>query len=227
MSPAFPIILAFGLGLIGWLAARARARTFRRAVRAGGVRRMHSLPAYHGWFVALAILVPALLFAAVWSSVTPGLAEAEALKSPAAAQLPAFGFQRDSILAEARNLTTSPDAAAFNPIARQIAVPMRAAHNFYGTIGLVATLLIGFAAGALAFLRLRPDFTARTQVERAIMAGLLFASLIAVLTTFGILASLVFETTRFFSMVSPGDFLLGTHWGPDPMATPGPNAGDD
>ena len=227
MSPAFPIILAVGVGLIGWLAARARARTFRSAVRAGGARRMHSLPSYHGWFVALAIMAPALLFAAVWSSVTPGMAEADALKSPAAAQLPVFGFQRDSILAEARNLASSPDAAAFNPIARQIAAPMRAAHKFYGSIGLVATLLIGFAAGALAFLRLRPDFTARTQVERAIMVGLLLASLIAVLTTLGILASLVFETTRFFSMVSPGDFLLGTHWGPDPMATPGANVGVD
>ena len=111
MSPAFPILLAFGLGLIGWLATRAQP--FSRAVRAGGARRMHSLPAYHGWFVALAILAPALLFAAIWSSFTPGLAEAEALKSPAAAQLPAFGFQRDSILAEARNLATSPGAATF------------------------------------------------------------------------------------------------------------------
>ncbi len=227
MSPVIPILLAFGLGLIGWLAARARARTFRQVSQQSGGRRLHSLPVYHGWFVALAIIAPALLFAAIWSSVTPGLAEAEALKSPAAAQLPAFGFERDAILAEARNLATSPGAPAFNPLSSRLAVPMRAAQDFYGTIGIVATLLIGFAAGTLAFLRLRPDFTARTQVERAIMAGLLLASLIAVLTTFGILASLVFETGRFFTMVSPGDFLFGTHWGPDPMATPGPNSGDD
>ncbi len=227
MSPVIPILLAFGLGLIGWLAARARARTFRQVSQQSGGRRLHSLPVYHGWFVSLAIIAPALLFAAIWSSVTPGLAEAEALKSPAATQLPAFGFERDAILAEARNLATSPGAPAFNPLSSRLAVPMRAAQDFYGTIGIVATLLIGFAAGTLAFLRLRPDFTARTQVERAIMAGLLLASLIAVLTTFGILASLVFETGRFFTMVSPGDFLFGTHWGPDPMATPGPNSGDD
>jgi phosphate transport system permease protein len=227
VSPVIPILLAFGLGLIGWLAARARARTFRQVSQQSGGRRLHSLPVYHGWFVSLAIIAPALLFAAIWSSVTPGLAEAEALKSPAATQLPAFGFERDAILAEARNLATSPGAPAFNPLSSRLAVPMRAAQDFYGTIGIVATLLIGFAAGTLAFLRLRPDFTARTQVERAIMAGLLLASLIAVLTTFGILASLVFETGRFFTMVSPGDFLFGTHWGPDPMATPGPNSGDD
>ena len=224
MSPVIPIILAFGLGLIGWLVARARARTFRRD--SGGVR-MHSLPSFHGWFVALAIIGPALLFALIWNFVAPGLIEAEALKSPVAAQLPAFGFERDSILSEARNLARSPFAAGFNPLAQKLAEPYRAAQNFYGTIGIVVTMLLGFVGGALAFLKLRPDFTARTQVERAIMAGLLLASLIAVLTTFGILASLIFETVRFFAIISPADFLLGTHWGPDPMATPGPNAGDN
>ena len=94
----------------GWLAARARARTFRQVSQQSGGRRLHSLPVYHGWFVALAIIAPALLFAAIWSSVTPGLAEAEALTSPAAAQLPAFGFERDAILAAARNLATAPGA---------------------------------------------------------------------------------------------------------------------
>ncbi len=223
MSPVIPILLALGLGLIGWLVARARARAFRK----GGTVRLHSLPGFHGWFVALAIVVPALLFALVWNAVVPGLAEADALKSPVAAQLPAFGFQRDSIVSEARTIAMSPSATAFNPLAKQLAEPYRAALNFYGTIGIVVTLLLGFVGGALAFLKLRPDFTARTQVERAIMAGLLFASLIAVLTTFGIVASLVFETARFFTMISPMDFLFGTHWGPDPMATPGPNAGDN
>ena len=224
MSPVIPVILAFGLGLIGWLVARARARAFRRD--SVGVR-LHSLPSFHGWFVALAIVGPALLFALVWNFAAPGLIEAEALKSPVAAQLPAFGFERDAILAEARNLTASPAAAAFNPLAQQLAESYRSAQNFYGTIGIVVTLLLGFVGGTLAFLKLRPDFTARTQVERVIMGGLLLASLIAVLTTFGILASLIFETARFFSMISPVDFLFGTHWGPDPMATPGPNAGDN
>ena len=46
------------------------------------------------------------------------------------------------------------------------------------------------------------------------------SSLVAILTTFGIFASLVFETVRFFGMVSPVDFLFGTFWGPDPMSNP-------
>ena len=222
MSPAIPIILAFGLGLIGWLAARSRAWAFKRS----GSARLHSLPGYHGWFVAICTVVPALLFATVWSAISPGLVEAEVLKSPAMAGLPSLGFERDSIIAEARSLATGQTATAFNPRTAPLIEPFRAALNYYGTIGIVLTLVLGFVGGALAFLRLRPDFTARTQVERALMFALLLASLVAILTTFGILASLIFETVRFFAFVSPAEFLFGTHWTPDPMATPGPNIGE-
>ena len=52
------------------------------------------------------------------------------------------------------------------------------------------------------------------------MTILLLASLVAILTTIGIVASLVFETVRFFGMVSPIDFLFGTQWNPDPMSNP-------
>ena len=87
-------------------------------------------------------------------------------------------------------------------------------------MGLVTTLLVAFASGAFAFLRIKPDFRARTRVERAIMAVLALASMVAILTTFGIFISLVFETVRFFGMVSPADFLFGTFWGPDSMGSP-------
>jgi phosphate transport system permease protein len=50
------------------------------------------------------------------------------------------------------------------------------------------------------------------------MGLLLLASLVAILTTAGIMLSLIFETIRFFRLVSPTDFLLGLHWAPDPMS---------
>jgi phosphate transport system permease protein len=43
---------------------------------------------------------------------------------------------------------------------------------------------------------------------------LLTASLIAILTTFGIVASLLFESLRFFAKVSPVEFLFGLNWSP-------------
>ncbi|HEU4651624.1 MAG TPA: phosphate ABC transporter permease family protein, partial [Croceibacterium sp.] len=223
MSPAFLLLLALGLGLAGWLAARARAWSFRRA--APGTR-LAALPTYHAWYVALWIAVPVLLFVLAWSAIAPQLVAQSVLTSPAAADLPAFGMQRETILGEARNVATGAAPAVFNPAARDLVEPYREAIGRYDLIGLAATLAIAFAGGAWSFLRIRPDFAARTSVERGIMLLLLLASLVAILTTLGIFVSLVFETVRFFGMVSPADFLFGTHWGPDPMsssATPDPS----
>jgi phosphate transport system permease protein len=216
MSPAFLLLLALGLGLAGWLAARARAWSFRRAAPG---QRLAALPAYHAWYAALWIAVPVLLFIIVWSAVAPQLIAQSVLASPAAADLPTFGFQRETILGEARNAATGAAAGVFNPVARDLVEPYRQAIWRYELIGLAATLVVAFLGGAWTFLRIKPDFAARTSVERAVMTLLLLASLVAILTTLGIFVSLVFETVRFFGMISPGEFLFGTHWGPDPMSS--------
>jgi phosphate transport system permease protein len=62
--------------------------------------------------------------------------------------------------------------------------------------------------------RIRIDFRARTGVERWLMGLLLAASLLAILTTLGIVLSVLFESLRFFQMVSPIEFLFGTSWSP-------------
>jgi phosphate transport system permease protein len=43
---------------------------------------------------------------------------------------------------------------------------------------------------------------------------MIVAAAIAILTTAGIVLSLLFETLKFFSNYSPIDFLFGTHWSP-------------
>ncbi|MET0179139.1 MAG: phosphate ABC transporter permease subunit PstC, partial [Novosphingobium sp.] len=189
-------------------------------------RRLHSLPNYHGWYVALWTAVPALAFALVWTVVSPQLVIARGLADPAAAALPAFGMDRETMIAEALAVARGDAFGVFNPAATALIDPFRDALGLFAGIGLALTLLLGFAGGATAFLRLRPDFTARTRVERAVMALLLIASLVAILTTMGIVLSLLFETIRFFGMVSPLDFLFGTHWAPDPMSAPTANQDD-
>ena len=216
MSPAFLILLALGLGLLGWLAGRARAWTFLRDPAAGNVL---SRPNYHAWYVALWVAIPMLLFAALWSVLSPMLVLQSVLSSPAAQELPAFGFQRDTMLAEARAVATGAAADVFNPGARGLIEPFRQALGFYNMLGLALAAAIAIICGAWSYTRLRPKFHARNRVEGVVMGILLLASLVAILTTFGILASLVFETIRFFGMVSPIDFLFGTSWNPDPMAS--------
>jgi phosphate transport system permease protein len=215
LSGSTLILLALGLGLAGWIAGRARAWAFRKAAPDG---RLASLPNYHAWYVALWIAVPVALFAVVWSATAPSLILQSVLSTPEASQLPAFGFQRDNILREAQAVASGAAPAVFNEAAKPLIEPFREAMARYNLMGFAAALVIAFLAGAFAYLRLKPDFAARTRVERAVMFALLLASLVAILTTLGIVASLVFETARFFGMVSPIDFLFGTQWNPDPMS---------
>lgn len=212
MSTLALLFLVLGLGLIAWISARVRASRF--VVAGPASQRPHSLPAYHAWYVGLWVAVPALLFLAVWASVMPGLVTQAVLATPAAAELPSFGMERAAILGEARALADGSIKAAFNPKATALAPAFEQALGFYGTIGAVVALLLAFAGGAYAFTKVKPDFRARTRVERLVMGALLTASLVAILTTIGIVASLIFESARFFSMVSPIEFLFGTQWSP-------------
>src|SRR5690606_27699926 len=155
MPPAFLFLLALGLGLAGWLAARARAWSFRRA--APGAR-LAALPSYHAWYVAMWVFIPVALFAIAWGVIAPQLVSQAVLATPAAAELPPFGLQRRTILAAARAVATGAAPAVFNPLARELVEPFRAALTRYDLIGLAVTLVIAFLAGTSAFLRLKPNF---------------------------------------------------------------------
>ncbi len=204
------ILLIVGLGVVAWLAARARAAAFSGP----GKPRPHSLPGQHGWYVALWTAVPALLFLILWGNISGGFVYSDVIASPEAQNLPAFGMQRQAILGEAYRLATGASTTAFNPQAFTLAPAYERAISFYWWIGLAVALLVAFAGGAFAFSRVSPKFRARTRVERTVMALLLVASLIAIVTTLGIILSLLFESIRFFSMVSPVEFLFGLNWSP-------------
>ncbi len=212
--PSVIVLLAIlALGLTGWLVARAKAR-----VLYSGRGSMHSRPGHHALHMVLWVIIPALIGWALWAMISPALIQSAILADPAAANLPQEAMIRDSIISEAFQIANDPSAAAFNPLAAQMVEPIRAAQAKFAWIGAAIAALIAFAGGAFGYTRIKATFPARTRVERAVMIGLILASLVAILTTFGIIASLLFEAARFFMLVSPIDFLFGTHWAPDTMA---------
>ena len=216
MSPVLPLLLAIGLGLAGWLVARARAWTFKRSAPDG---RIAALPTYHAWYAALWIVVPVILWFLIWNGISGNLVLSHVLASPEAQGLPDLGLRRDAMLIEARNIANGNAVQVLNDESYALAERFREAQSRYSIIGLVVGAIVAGAGAAWAFLRLKPDFAARTKVERLVMLALLIASLVAILTTFGIVVTLVFETVRFFGLVSPLDFLFGFQWNPDPMST--------
>ncbi len=84
-----------------------------------------------------------------------------------------------------------------------------------GRTWMIAVVLILAVAGlAYAFLRTHKDQRARNNVERAILGLLLTASTIAILTTLGIVVSLIKDTATFFQLYPWQDFFFGLEWRP-------------
>lgn len=75
--------------------------------------------------------------------------------------------------------------------------------------------LVAATGTALAlYSRIAPEFRARNAFEKITLGLLVACSVIAILTTIGIVMSVLFETGRFFNEVSPAAFLTGTLWAP-------------
>ncbi|MGB3409172.1 MAG: phosphate ABC transporter permease subunit PstC [Jannaschia sp.] len=83
--------------------------------------------------------------------------------------------------------------------------------NLLRTALILAVAIIGFG---LAYRATHKDFRARNHVERAVLALLIAAACVAVLTTVGIVFSLIFNTVDFFSRYPAQDFFFGTTWQP-------------
>lgn len=79
---------------------------------------------------------------------------------------------------------------------------------------LILTALAIAVCFAWVYHSISPDFRARIFAERFVRGALLLCSGVAVLTTIGIVLSLVFESMRFFGEVSIFEFLTGLQWSP-------------
>jgi phosphate transport system permease protein len=73
--------------------------------------------------------------------------------------------------------------------------------------------------------RLQPRFRARNGVERMMDVFMIFCSTVAILTTIGIVVSLVYEAWAFFALVPPADFFFGLRWEPQIAIRPDQIAG--
>ena len=91
-------------------------------------------------------------------------------------------------------------------------------YNRWTSLARLAMFAVAVAIAALgawfAYQRLAPRFRARNNVERALSAFMILCSIIAILTTLGIIASLVYEAWAFFKLVPPHEFLFGLRWEP-------------
>ena len=85
-----------------------------------------------------------------------------------------------------------------------------------GALWMSMAVLAVAGLGFLVALRLtHRDFRARNVVEFGILALLIGAASIAILTTLGIVLSMLFETRNFFAQYEWAQFFFGLEWAPD------------
>jgi phosphate transport system permease protein len=204
--------------LLALLVAAALAFAFgrSRALALAGERisSLHSRPAYHGFYAAILAAVPAFLMLVVWAAVAPRIHNG-IVESRFADALGAMSpIERQTFLRDSRMLARGAGFGEPTP-------EREAAAELYQSLWTTSDLLLGLVLAILvaaglywAWRTIGVRTRARHVVERFVMAVLIACSVVAVLTTIGIVLSLIFESLRFFRMVPLHDFLFGTHWSP-------------
>ena len=207
------VIVACLLLLLLGFAYQAGWSRSKQIASAGG--RLHSRPNYHGSLVAIWALVPALLILGLWA-----LFADDASRAYIMAQLPAdVQAQGGAGLLQAID-RVNQIASGFGVIGEAAPYEIAAGEALREFRTLAFALVIAAAAGTgalglyLARRRITARFRARDEVERVVRFLLIACSIVAILTTIGIVASLLTEAIRFFTFVSPVDFFFGTVWNP-------------
>ncbi len=209
------------VAVVAWSTGMRRARALS-AVRG---QQLHSLPSYHGAWLSLLTAGPAFLLVVVWSILAPRFERAQVL-GQLSSSLTDFGpaqldgLWRD-ILAIAHGGTPGVrDALRDQGVLAYTQLDLWL--NLGLLLGVLALVVMGFL---FAWGKIAPAFRARNRIEFVVKIALIICSAIAVLTTIGIVLSLVRESFRFFTMVSPFDFLFGLTWTPQQMAFRADQAG--
>jgi phosphate transport system permease protein len=195
------------LVLVGYLFGRSRAAA------AGRDASLHSRPVYHGAFVVIAVLIPVLLVFAVGVPVADGIVEDRALTAFDPTVL-GDSLRRGAALRDIEAVANGRYSGDPTPALRRAAETYTSVRSWADNLILATGLVLGLLGLAFGLRALSAQFRARNQVERVIKGVLFAAACVAVLTTIGIVSSVLFETVRFFEKVSPLDFLFGTHWSP-------------
>ncbi|MBO6560495.1 MAG: phosphate ABC transporter permease subunit PstC [Nisaea sp.] len=211
MNSFFLLLVVIGLSVAGYAAGRARSVL----AASGDVRILHSLPSYYGMFVALGCGLPAILLLALWLIIQPQIVEHMVMAGLDPSIMPQNADEYSLMLTDIRNL------ASGNAVSREASPAIMAAMERYQSLQSVGFWTMGAAVVCIALLGLvwarsqvSRSFRARNVVENIIRVLLIVCSMIAILTTVGIVLSLIFESLRFFARVPFFEFLFGIHWSP-------------
>jgi phosphate transport system permease protein len=209
---AFALLLA--AAILGYLINQSAAK----AIRSNGAT-LHSLVGYHAGYSALLVILPGLLFLLFWIAL-----QGVVINRLTMASLPSGvldGMEPGAIqLVLSEIISVSRGTIFGTPKEWQIEAAahmndLRAASSWLMIAGLAALIALGLF---VARRRVAAEFRARQAVEKIIHGLMVGCSMIAIVTTIGIVLSLVFESYQFFRLVPITEFLFGTNWEPSALS---------
>ncbi|MHA7879803.1 MAG: phosphate ABC transporter permease subunit PstC [Saccharospirillum sp.] len=212
MNPLQLGVMVVGLVVLFFWLGRWRARQLGMA--SGGMRYLHARPGYYGLMTAFWVGLPALILCILWWWLEDRIIARAVLSVLADSYGPIREDQQALLITRLQLMN-----AGRLPMADSAALQQASAHlaeltqrSVRGRQALVLALAV--LAGAVAWWRIRPAQAANSQFERVLDAVLLVCTSLAVLTTAGIVLSVLLESLTFFQSVSPVAFLFGTQWSP-------------
>lgn len=187
----------------------------RRAVAYAGedARGMHSRPVYHGLNALVYTAVPAFIFILLWLLFENSVLDMMVLGSfPGSDAM--TGPQRDLLISEIRqvaagNIFQEPSAAVLAAVEH-----LKSLSSTANLLLIASVVVIALAGAAFAINSVSKRFFARHSFERSVTIFMIFASTVAIMTTLGIVASLVYEALQFFQRIPVSEFLFGLRWEP-------------
>jgi phosphate transport system permease protein len=207
-------IIAFSILLAVSIAGYVWNRQAAMAIRNRG-EKLHSLVGFHGLYSFLVAFVPVFILLLLWL----------VLQGPIVNWLIMSGLPDgvlDGLDSGGRQLVQAEIASISNgnvfgtPDDWKVAAAERM--NGLKSMGSVLLVAVMFVLSCVqiffAKARVAADFRARHAVERIVSGLMIGCASLAIFVTLGIVFSLMFETVRFFGMVSITDFLFGLNWEP-------------
>lgn len=208
-----PLVVVVG-SVVAFFVGRQRAQKVgtHHSIRQ---KNLHSLPSYHGFFMAFCVGVPALLLWSLWQVCEPSVLTF-IVKFGLPADLQNLSANEFSlVMNDIRNtvsgrFVSSTESVVVSEGARLYVAGRSMGQSLITYLVLTSAILL-FIFG---YKRVQPQFRSRNVVEKFILILLVLCSGVAIFTTLGIILSVLFESIRFFKEVPVVDFLFGMQWSP-------------
>lgn len=213
MTTTTLLLLTIALGLMSFVYGRRKAYAVSKS--AGGIRSMHSLPSHYGMMVAMWCALPALAVIAVWNILEPALIS-QLMKGSIPQNIYNAGEKTLELYRnDINNLVDSNTIASITDPEKLVAAQQLAnLQNTSSLALLVLSLTVAIIGAAFALKHITPGTRARHIVEKIVTVFLISCASLAILTTIGIVFSVLFESARFFQKVGFMEFVTGTKWSP-------------